>query len=232
MKNQRLHVELTLMKLCSLLSANDPSKKKAEYAAPAAAPLKAAERTEPPAKAAVHPAAVPVSRPIPAPDAKKAAPLSRTISITQALNGKNGNNGGKDAPADATPKSEMKESFSEEKLAAAWKQYADRLAVQGKQNLYVTLSRHSPQLRDGFQVEFTVDNKVQEEELNLEKTSFLEYLRTELRNTFISLTVIVSAGADDNNNMLYTPKDKFRRMAENNPLLNDFKKQLDLEIDF
>ena len=85
-------------------------------------------------------------------------------------------------------------------------------------------------MKENFNVCITLDNKVQEEVLNDEKSKLLGYLKTQLENNSISLTVDVTP-LKELEMKAYTSEDKFKKMVKKPDLLN-LKDKFDLEIDF
>ena len=86
-------------------------------------------------------------------------------------------------------------------------------------------------MKENFNVCITLDNKVQEEVINDEKTKLLGYLKSQLENDNISLTVEVTAFKEEEMKA-YTAEDKFKKMVKKNPDLLNLKDKFDLEIDF
>ncbi len=58
----------------------------------------------------------------------------------------------------------------------------------------------------------------------------MSFLRTELENFSVSLTIIEITG--DDSKKLYSGKDKFEDMAKRNPHLQTLQKRFKLDIDF
>ena len=75
-----------------------------------------------------------------------------------------------------------------------------------------------------------LDNKVQEDEINLRKAELAGFLRETLKNSGIRIQTLINQNPQDSKP--YTPVEKFKKMAEINPTLIKFKDQLDLEVDF
>ncbi|MBK6988113.1 MAG: hypothetical protein IPH33_07635 [Bacteroidetes bacterium] len=67
--------------------------------------------------------------------------------------------------------------------------------------------------------------------MNEEKLELLIYLRKALSNFKISLTIIVNIN-EASEGPAYTPSEKFKKLAEINPAMNDLKKSFDLEIEY
>ena len=100
---------------------------------------------------------------------------------------------------------------------------------KGKHNLYSTLCFRKPVLKENALIEFTIDNKVQEETLENEKSELLGFLRKELNNYSTALKTVITTVESERKP--YTSGDKFKRMAEKNPALLKLKQQFDLDIE-
>ena len=124
-----------------------------------------------------------------------------------------------------------KQAFSQEDLNEKWEQYANEKENVGKHNLLSVLRDKKAILKENFNIYITLDNKVQEEVLNDEKTKLLGYLKTQLENDSISLTVDVNPLKEEEMKA-YTAEDKFKKMVKKNPDLLNLKDKFDLEIDF
>ena len=123
------------------------------------------------------------------------------------------------------------QAFSQKDLNEKWVQYANEKENVGKHNLLSVLRDKKAILKENFNVCITLDNKVQEEVLNDEKTKLLGYLKTQLENDSISLTVDITPLKEEEMKA-YTAEDKFKKMVKKNPDLLNLKDKFDLEIDF
>ncbi len=123
------------------------------------------------------------------------------------------------------------QAFSQEDLNEKWVQYANEKENVGKHNLLSVLRDKKAILKENFNLYITLDNKVQEEVLNDEKTKLLGYLKTQLENDSISLTVDIIPPKEEEMKA-YTSEDKFKKMVKKNPDLLNLKYKFDLEIDF
>jgi DNA polymerase-3 subunit gamma/tau len=119
--------------------------------------------------------------------------------------------------------------FSQELLNLHWDEYAETLK-EDYPHLYTMLKKHRPLLMEEFRIDFSIDNKLLEEELNEKKGELLGYLRKALNNYQITLQMRISEA--DKNYKPYTDKEKFEKMAKKNPALRKLKDELDLEIEF
>ncbi len=86
----------------------------------------------------------------------------------------------------------------------------------------------APSLNDNFQIELSVDNRSQAEELMDRRTEIHDYLRKSLKNGGIEVTFRVEK--DLKKRKAYTDEEKFNRMLESNPTLLRLKNELSLDF--
>ncbi|MCC7303641.1 MAG: DNA polymerase III subunit gamma/tau [Bacteroidia bacterium] len=125
---------------------------------------------------------------------------------------------------------QMTEPVTQEQLEEKWAYYADLMKQNNKINLFSTLTNRKPVLREDMGIAFDIDNKVQEEEMLNEKPEILAFLRKELKNSGLHLILNITRNEADKRP--YTPSEKFKRMAEKNPLLHRLKQEFDLDIEY
>ena len=254
-KNQRLHIELTLMKMCTsnqIISAPaEGAKKKIELAinsvvatpgvtqpvsSPVAVPVATAARTplinpvvvsEPTAKPIVAETKKP-ENPAPTPARPSTPSYKKSISIKENLNGvtekKTDSNTEEVLPDLSAP-------FDQPMLEGLWRIYSEKLEKQGRMTLSAAMKKRNPTVGNNFELNFIVDSAAAEKDLNEEKLELLIYLRKELSNYKISLTITVNVN-ENSSGPAYTPSEKFKRLAEINPAMNELKKSFDLEIEY
>jgi DNA polymerase-3 subunit gamma/tau len=236
-RNQRLHVELCLLRICGYAHAPvppvqavpAPDKKKAEPAA-AVVSAKASAATAAPvtqaAPAAPAPAAPPAATHRPQPPRPKAQPVNRLISIKEMM----------EKPGEAAPAEQPREAEHADRpvdtdaLHRSWKAFAGILREQGKMALAAALEKRMPELQDA-DLHFLIDHAGLESDLNEVRSDLLSFLRKDLSNSRILLTTEV-ARIESAERKAYTPKEIYSRMAEKNPAIHDLKSQLGLDIDY
>jgi DNA polymerase-3 subunit gamma/tau len=245
-KNQRLQVELSLMQLCSLNSPDMGDEKKNDIgyikppgvttntAAAVASPKIEKPAEQPKGEQISHSQpiqkAAPVAENTAASTVKKPLIRSLTPSINQHLNGDKKNEKSVENPAEQNNSSLPKNAFSQQQLEAVWERYANGLKEKGKTSVSIALLGRKPVLTGNTAIEFTINNKSLEESINEDKMNFLGFLRKELNNYDIQLTLLVSAAEEKAN--LYTATDRYKRLMEKNPFLQKFKQQFDLDVEF
>jgi DNA polymerase-3 subunit gamma/tau len=251
-RNPRLLVELTLMQLCSLNTA-EPEKKndstiKASFRKPGgspvavktpAAPVQALPPTSKPESAPASAQPIPATSPAPVrPVAEVPGSASQPLKKPLLKTGSPRITGfikpeqkQEESDKPAAPAVELpRNTFTEAQVEQCWKMYATQQKNNNKPNYAVTLGGRKPVLKENNLLEFTVDNVTQADFINNDKLELLGYLRKELSNYDLQLSVIVIK--NDNERKLYTPADKFKRMSEKNPALSKLRQQFDLDTDY
>ena len=121
--------------------------------------------------------------------------------------------------------------FTQENLNSCWQKFASEKQNDGKHNLLSILRDKKAILGDDYNICVSLDNKVQEEVLNEERSNILGYLKSKLENDKITLKIDIKPIKEEEIKA-YTPEDKFKKMAEKNPHLLTLKEGFDLEINF
>jgi DNA polymerase-3 subunit gamma/tau len=166
---------------------------------------------------------------VPASAATAKAP---TLSITDFLGSKPGKNEA-DESGHTKKKAVLTNDYTPAEFGAAWKAMADGYRRQGRMNLYAALTKHNPSLVSEHHYLLQVDNAVVMAEVREARQDFIGILRDKLEHSDVQLGIEqVAAESNESDNRLYTTTDKYKRMVEKNPVLQDLKKQLDLEIEF
>ena len=118
--------------------------------------------------------------------------------------------------------------FSNHDLIEVWTEYANQFSSVSP-NFYSTLTRRMPELKADNLISLTIDNKVQEDELNNKRNEMLEFLSQKLQNDLIRFETSISQS--DEVRRPYSDQDKFAALSVKNPALLHLKKELDLELD-
>lgn len=119
------------------------------------------------------------------------------------------------------------ENFTQEQMIAAWNKYIR--TIQGKNLLMNTMESCKPTLTDNFVLVQAVDNTYQEKEMQNEATQLVNFLRKELKNGQITLTIQLSEMTNLTKAM--TPNERLKRMIKNHPALKELREQFNLELD-
>ena len=122
------------------------------------------------------------------------------------------------------------ENFTESRMREVWMLFAEKINKEGKMNLFITLTSSDPTLEEETLINLKISNDAQEKILDENKIQLMDHLRTSLNNDFISLKTELSE--DIKSDIPYTPKDKFIKMTEENPHLNTLQQKLGLDPDY
>ncbi|MGY8888543.1 MAG: DNA polymerase III subunit gamma/tau [Flavobacteriales bacterium] len=250
-QHQRLLVELAVMKICSLQGGFDSTLPSAEkkkrtdaLISPASAPTSSPAAATIPAPAPA-PAPVSVSAPAPAPapvPAPVPAPASAPV-VSGKLRGGGVKLAGKskhfaEAPDSSVKKVEIdidqtwKEKVTAEGLKLAWDLFVEKQRVHKRVSLVSTLKMCAYELK-GNVVCFRVVNALQEAQLDGERTDLLNHLRKEVRNAALELSIEIAASneGEEDGVTYFSEKERYQKMVDKNPTLEELRKRLDLDLD-
>ena len=156
-------------------------------------------------------------------------PASRTISINKVKQNE------KSEAADEQGGEERNEEGVElslvdpEKFMDAWNKFANRVYENGQHSLCSTLTKRKPIIHTDNIVELPIDNIVQEAEVNAIKTDIQLHLKEVLGVAKPQIiTTIIKEGKSKKP---YTALEKYNRMAEKNPSIDQLREQLGLDLD-
>ncbi len=120
-----------------------------------------------------------------------------------------------------------KTEFTEVQLLSAWKQYITDLRKNGKKDIASIIDADTPKL-DNFKISVTLPNKMMESKLTTHKPKLLKFLREKLNNFSIDLTIEVNEVAEKK--FAYTPQERYEKLKEKNPLLQEFRRTFGLDV--
>ncbi len=122
-----------------------------------------------------------------------------------------------------------KDLFTNEEFLEVWSKYSSQMKGQNKMKLSALMDNYTPILKDNFLIELQVESKILIDELLHEKVDLMNHLRTTLKNFKITLEPIIVDKPQEKK--LYTSKDKYQHLLEKNPKLDDFRKVFNLDLD-
>ena len=258
-KNQRLQVELALLKMCNLLSvfnlaANPLSAMPATDGQLKKKPDTPAVKPESAAKVELKRLHWPVTRRLnyqttksPAAPVEQSAPpkpepvekpkvfIPNSNSSATSIKIPSLKDVGKTREAameeeDPYIKGDAKDVYTPDQFLKAWSDFAAQLKAEGKKKaLTIFISGRAERLWALIAYEIVVENKVQETAFRDERPNLLNFLRTTLRNFDIEVTVRI-----DEKEVIkrpYTAIEKFQYMAAKNPAMVDLKNKFNLDFD-
>jgi len=258
-KNQRLQVELALLKMCHLVSAfnlattpinampspegqlkkKPDSAVKAEPAAPQPVPAATPVLSEAPTnytanKVEAKPAATVVNEATVAEKPKGFIPNLHTASTSIKIPslkdwGKIQEAATLEEEEDPYIKGDAREDFTPTDFLKCWSEYAAKLKTEGKHNALSIFTGDAPVMLRPYEFEIAVGTMVQEKDFRNERPNILNFLRTTLKNFSIEL----NARLDEKVVVKrpYTNLEKFQYMAAKNPQLLELKKRFNLDFD-
>ena len=122
----------------------------------------------------------------------------------------------------------LNNEFNAEKLKLKWIQYSKNLSENGNNSLSSLLEISEPNIFQNNKIIFTVPSKSNKKEIDNDKENLMKFLRSELQNDLIELEVVVDKSTSKE--YYSTPQEKFEKLNKINPLLDQFKKDLKLDL--
>ena len=120
-----------------------------------------------------------------------------------------------------------KEEFTEEAMIAAWNEYTQQIEELGKFNLLSHLTMGVPKL-EGKLIHLEFPNETIKVEVERAKYELLGFLRDKLKNYDVDLSIEVNETAVKR--YAYTSKEKFEKLKEKNPLMEQLRNEFDLDL--
>jgi len=238
--NKHLHLELSLMQMCSLMMTNiqgpdAPSSKNINPQLPTPKTGHPSPQPIAPGQDATNRQGGPGARP-PAPSTSgnpeatvKMKEIQKEFNSTLSIKNPAKKTQDTATISEASSQYTVPSPFSQSDLISVWDEFAEKLRNDFP-HLCSTLRNSRPIILPEWQIEFTIDNKVLEDEFNQKKGELSEFLRSRLNNHKIQL---FSKIAEIQKELKpYTDKEKYQKMAEKNPSLRTLREELDLEIDY
>jgi len=229
-KNQKLHVEITLMQLCNEI-VNTTEKKNPDLEhlnRPVAAPASLVKPQNKPVISQLSKPELPQpNTTLKSAPATAATPTLVTIPIhTPSLKVRKKEH----QKAAQPPKEKLPEyEFSANELADAWETMTSNYHHAQRMNLAIALRKRKPDLHNPAMILFELDNSALVKEFEAERPAMLEFLRKTLNNFSVQLTFKVK-DLNEPEDEAYTAAEKFNKMAEKNPALKKLQQQFGIEF--
>ena len=118
--------------------------------------------------------------------------------------------------------------FTQEQLDQYWENWQEEKTKKREQNLASLFQLSQPKIVAINSIECTVPSPLNKVELEREFVYFLPYLRENLNNYSIQIKVLVKESEEKN--YIYTPEEKYNRLREINPAIDELRKKLDLDL--
>ncbi len=250
-KNQRLQVELALLKMCHLSSAikmavqgvsvppiAEQKKKlidyttlpKAEQPVPVsvaqeeAAPIKSPTAPVPPTNTAEKRMAEPSPKPYTSGKGWSSVKSAAAVPNLQTVFEET--TAGEAEKEELVIGSEYHEvTFNN--FLGKWNTFAEKMRNESRITIYTLMTASTPRLH-GTVIEIDVENMVQMEQIKESKIDILNYLRVELRNFALDLKAVQIE--QSRSLKPYTSQEKYQAMAAKNPALETLRKTFNLGL--
>ena len=119
------------------------------------------------------------------------------------------------------------EPFNETDMLLHWTKYAEKLGEKGSRIMESLLLMNDPTL-EGTNITIELPNTGAKIDFESEKTALLGYLKGHLHNHDITIEVVVNESVE--NKFAFTAQDKFNRLNELNPHLEQLRRTFDLDL--
>lgn len=130
--------------------------------------------------------------------------------------------------AAAQPIRKLCNMFNEDRLTYYWFRYAQQLPNDKRATMGRMKGMALKLNTENWEVTAVVENELVEQTMRQEQISLMNYLRTQLRNDYITLKFEIVA--DDAPKRAFSRVEKFREMLQRWPDLDMLRKELDLEL--
>ncbi|WP_420600995.1 DNA polymerase III subunit gamma/tau [Flagellimonas sp.] len=247
-KNQRLLVELTLMKLASITF--DGEKKNADSIIPASffstkkesngTPIEKPAVEEPKSQYSTEPQEPKSEQEIPpAPEIEQeiSEPPIKKIQLKSPENRVSGlslssikaKKEHENIKTPAVSHEELpKEPFTEEDMQTHWNDLVQQLEKKGRKILASNLQTDIPKLKDQHTIWIELPNGTMKKEVEREQSLMMDYLKQQLNNYSISLFITVNEEVAKK--FAFTPEEKYEKLKEKNPAIEILRKEFDLDF--
>lgn len=118
-----------------------------------------------------------------------------------------------------------KDDFDQAKLTESWMGFAYTIK-QADLDFFSTLSSFLPVIEAEGKVVVTVHNSTQDGDITKMKATLLPYVRKVLNNFEFDFEVVVNKR--EAKDIAVTPQEKYAKLLEKNPLLDEYRKKLGL----
>lgn len=120
------------------------------------------------------------------------------------------------------------ETYTVHQFVEAWDTYIDELIQKGEKIQASNLSLNRPQIKDNI-IHIEVPSETSKIEIVSQKENLLNFIHRKLNNFSIELLVEVKS-EEFKQRYAFTPKDKFEKMREENPVIEELIRVFDLDF--
>jgi DNA polymerase-3 subunit gamma/tau len=232
-KNPRLHVELSLIRLCGLTtdSSRGAEKKKSDLNNVS----RSSDEIPLPSKSEIIRQVEEPVKPLKGKEPEKHMPViekpSRSFSIKEVITD-NDRKASEPTPLISENKAktvaENKVEMTGETLLSAWKEFVENIRGEGPRIISMFKSIR-PEMEDDHTIRIHLTNAAQKD---LFVQNYKPKLSSYLENKFLvsELDIETSVDLSETNELLYTDEQKYNYLSSKYPVLKDFKKTFNLDI--
>ena len=123
---------------------------------------------------------------------------------------------------------DQSEEFSEQDLKKLWIKYYSNLLDNGEKNLASILQLDQPIVKNKYEIHFTLSNNINKIELEKNKNKLLGFLKEKLKNNLIEL--IVHVNKEKEKQFIYSTTEKFEKLKAINPSIEKMRKEFKLGL--
>ncbi len=121
-----------------------------------------------------------------------------------------------------------KEAFTEEEMQQHWADFVQKLDDEGRKILASNLHADVPKLRNETTIWIEMPNASMKKEIEREQYDLMEYLKSKLKNYFITLQISVNEATAKK--FAFTPEEKYQKLREKNSAIDLLRREFDLDL--
>lgn len=121
-----------------------------------------------------------------------------------------------------------KDPFSEESMQQHWDDFVHQLESQGRKILASNFQTDVPKLKNEEVICIELPNGTMKKEIEREQNLMLDYLKQKLNN--YSITLQITVNEEVAKKFAFTPAEKYEKLREKNPAIDLLRKEFDLDF--
>lgn len=121
-----------------------------------------------------------------------------------------------------------KDPFTQEDMQGHWDDFVHILEERGKKILASALQTDVPKLKDAHTIWIELPNTTMKKEIEREQNLLLDHLKQKLNNHSIQLHITVNE--ETAKKFAFTPQEKYEKLREKNPAIELLRKEFDLDF--
>lgn len=118
--------------------------------------------------------------------------------------------------------------FDNDQLLVSWEDFYKELIKNGRKNLASILLIDNPKIINRNEIHFTLTNETNKIELEKNKNELIKFLKKSLRNSQIKL--IINVDKIKEKKFVYTPSEKYEKLKSINPSIEKIRKDFKLNL--